>query len=221
MGKTRIESKREAENTRKVFDEVQKCDADSVDSIEVDVERIDVRFHHWTSQIITVKFCGEADIASGDVEFDAYILRNRLYVETKVKGIVETSDLKLDIWLPGNIFDEIRVNGNSAQVEINSGVVARLVRVETLSGNIDIRAIFIKAIVKSAFMQEHIKATVHVLETGGVSGVDPTTVQRMIDDQKKRVNVEQITPAELDMVMPDLVLISDILDGTRPYSSLK
>lgn len=149
MGKTRIESKREAKNTRKVFDEVQKCDADSVDSIEVDVERIDVRFHHWTSQIITVKFCGEADIASGDVEFDAYILRNRLYVETKVKGIVETSDLKLDIWLPGNIFDEIRVNGNSAQVEINSGVVARLVRVETLSGNIDIRAIFIKAIVKS------------------------------------------------------------------------
>ncbi len=79
----------------------------------------------------------------------------------------------------------------------------------------------LKAIVKSAFMQEHIKATVHVLETGGVSGVDPTTVQRMIDDQKKRVNVEQITPAELDMVMPDLVLISDILDGTRPYSSLK
>lgn len=149
MEKTRLESKREAENTRKVFDEVQKCDADSVDSIEVDVERIDVRFHHWTSQIITVKFCGEADIASGDIEFDTYILRNRLYVETKVKGIVETSNLKLDIWLPGNIFDEIRVNGNSAQVEINSGVVARLVRVETLSGNIDIRAIFIKAIVKS------------------------------------------------------------------------
>ena len=138
MGKTRIESKREAKKTRKVFDKVQKCDADSVDSIEVDVERIDVRFHHWTSQIITVKFCGEADIASGDVEFDAYILRNRLYVETKVKGIVETSNLKLDIWLPGNIFDEIRVNGNSAQVEINSGVVARLVRVETLSGNIAI-----------------------------------------------------------------------------------
>ncbi len=149
MEKTRLESKREAENTRKVFDKVQKCDADSVDSIEVDVERIDVRFHHWTSQIITVKFCGEADIASGDIEFDTYILRNRLYVETKVKGIVETSNLKLDIWLPGNIFDEIRVNGNSAQVEINSGVVARLVRVETLSGNIDIRAIFIKAIVKS------------------------------------------------------------------------
>ena len=149
MGKTRLESKSAKKTARKVFDEVQKCDADSVDSIEVDVERIDVRFHHWTSQIITVKFCGEADIASGDIEFDTYILRNRLYVETKVKGIVETSDLKLDIWLPGNIFDEIRVNGNSAQVEINSGVVARLVRVETLSGNIDIRAIFIKAIVKS------------------------------------------------------------------------
>lgn len=96
MGKTRIESKREAKKTRKVFDKVQKCDADSVDSIEVDVERIDVRFHHWTSQIITVKFCGEADIASGDVEFDAYILRNRLYVETKVKGQVILK-LKLSI----------------------------------------------------------------------------------------------------------------------------
>lgn len=149
MKKTREESKNVPKRTRKVFDEVQKCDADLVDAIEVDVERIDVRLNQWTSKTITIKFYGEADIASGDVEFDAYILRNRLYVETKVKGIVETSDLKLDIWLPGNIFDEIRVNGNSAQVEINSGVVARLVRVETLSGNIDIRAIFIKAIVKS------------------------------------------------------------------------
>ncbi len=79
----------------------------------------------------------------------------------------------------------------------------------------------LKAIVKSAFMQEHIKATVHVLETGGVSGVDSVTVQRMIDDQKQRINVEQITPGELDMVMPDLILISDILDGSRPYSSFK
>ena len=149
MAKTSQKRTRGKVEARKVFDEVQKCDADFVESIEVDVTKIDVRFHQWTSQIITVKFWGEADVTSGDVEFDTYILRNRLYVVTNVKGIVKTSDLKLDIWLPGEIFSEIKVKGSSAKVEINSGVAARLIRVETFSGNIVLSAIFIKAVVKS------------------------------------------------------------------------
>ena len=70
-------------------------------------------------------------------------------VSGNVKGIVKTSDLKLDIWLPGEIFSEIKVKGSSAKVEINSGVTARLIRVETFSGNIVLSAIFIKAVVKS------------------------------------------------------------------------
>lgn len=79
----------------------------------------------------------------------------------------------------------------------------------------------LKAIVKSAFLQEHIRATVHVLQSGGVGKVDQSAVQRMIEDQKQRMNVEQITEAELEMVMPNLATISDILDGTRPFSALR
>ena len=78
-----------------------------------------------------------------------------------------------------------------------------------------------KAIVKSAFLQEHVKSTIRMLEQGGASGVDGSAVQRMIDEQKQRLGVEKISPAEIDMVTPDLVLISDILDGTKPFSKIK
>ena len=78
-----------------------------------------------------------------------------------------------------------------------------------------------KAIVKSAFLQEHVKSTIRMLEQGGASGVDGSAVQRMIDEQKQRLGVEKISPAEIDMVTPDLVLISDILDGTKPISKIK
>ncbi len=60
-----------------------------------------------------------------------------------------------------------------------------------------------------------------MLEQGGASGVDGSAVQRMIDEQKQRLGVEKISPAEIDMVTPDLVLISDILDGTKPFSKIK
>lgn len=79
----------------------------------------------------------------------------------------------------------------------------------------------LKAIVKSAFMQEHIKATENMLKSGGNTDIDSTIMQRMLADQKQRMNIEQITPEEIDMVMPDLVLISDILDGTKTLSALK
>ena len=60
-----------------------------------------------------------------------------------------------------------------------------------------------------------------MLEQGGASDVDGSAVQRMIDEQKQRLDVEKISPAEIDMVTPDLVLISDILDGTKPFSKIK
>ena len=149
MEKTRLESKREAKKTRKVFDEVQKCDADSVDSIEVDVERIDVRFHHWTSKTITVKFFGEADISSGDIEFDTYIIQNKLYVTIKVRGIVEVSDLKLDIWLPGRLFEVIQLKASSGNIEIDGGIAVKTLKIDTLSGDVNVNATYIRAIVNT------------------------------------------------------------------------
>lgn len=79
-----------------------------------------------------------------------------------------------------------------------------------------------KAIVKSAFLQNHIKSTIHVLETQmGAQGVDGATVKRMIEEQKQRINVEKISSDEIKMVTPNLVLISDILDGNKPYQYVK
>ena len=78
-----------------------------------------------------------------------------------------------------------------------------------------------KAIIKSAFLQEHIKSTELMLEQSGTSGIDAVTVQRMIDEQKQRTEVEKISQDEIKMVMPDLVLISDILDGSKPFSKIK
>lgn len=79
-----------------------------------------------------------------------------------------------------------------------------------------------KAIVKSAFLQDHIKSTIKVLQTQmSGQGVDAVTVERMIDSQKQRINVEKISPEEIEMVTPNLVLISDILDGSKPYQDVK
>lgn len=149
MGKTRLESKSAKKTARKVFDEVQKCDADSVDSIEVDVERIDVRFHQWTSKTITVKFFGEADISSGDIEFDTYIIQNKLYVTIKVRGIVEVSDLKLDIWLPGRLFEVIQLKASSGNIEIDGGIAVKTLKIDTLSGDVNVNATYIRAIVNT------------------------------------------------------------------------
>lgn len=79
-----------------------------------------------------------------------------------------------------------------------------------------------KAIVKSAFLQEHIKSTIAMLESqAGQSGVYGQNAQRLIDEQKQRINVEKISSDEINMVTPNLVLISDILDGTKPYQYVK
>ena len=185
MKKTREESKNAVKRTRRVFDELQKCDADLVDAIEVDATKIDVRLYQWSSQIITVKFCGEADIASGDIEFDTYVLRRRLCVVTKVKGIVETSNLKLDIWIPGDIFDEISVKANSKKVEINSGIAARILRVENFSGDINMSAIFIKAIVKSndgnvnMYINAQSRADAQISTLRGDISIFPRNVRRV------------------------------------------
>ena len=146
MGKTRLESKKTA---RKVFDEVQKCDADLVDAIEVDVEKIDVRLHQWTSKTITVKFFGEADISSGDIEFDTYIIQNKLFVTIKVRGIVEVSDLKLDIWLPGRLFEVIQLKTSSGNIEIDGGIAVKTLKIDTPSGDVNVNATYIRAIVNT------------------------------------------------------------------------
>lgn len=79
-----------------------------------------------------------------------------------------------------------------------------------------------KAIVKSAFLQEHIRSTISMLESqASESGVYGQNAQRMIDEQKQRINVEKISKDEINMVTPNLVLISDILDGTKPYQYVK
>ena len=149
MGKTRLESKSAKKTARKVFDEVQKCDADLVDAIEVDVEKIDVRLHQWTSKTITVKFFGEADISSGDIEFDTYIIQNKLFVTIKVRGIVEVSDLKLDIWLPGRLFEVIQLKTSSGNIEIDGGIAVKTLKIDTPSGDVNVNATYIRAIVNT------------------------------------------------------------------------
>ena len=149
MKKTRLESKSAKKTARKVFDEVQKCDADLVDAIEVDVEKIDVRLHQWTSKTITVKFFGEADISSGDIEFDTYIIQNKLFVSIKVRGIVEVSDLKLDIWLPGRLFEVIQLKTSSGNIEIDGGIAVKTLKIDTLSGDVNVNATYIRAIVNT------------------------------------------------------------------------
>lgn len=76
----------------------------------------------------------------------------------------------------------------------------------------------LKTIVKTAFWQEHAQSTEQMLRQ---SEMDESAVQRMIDEQKQRLTVGKVTPAEVEMVKPDLILISDILDGTKTRSKIK
>lgn len=80
-----------------------------------------------------------------------------------------------------------------------------------------------KAIVKSAFLQEHIKSTINTLQSQASGSADSygRNAQQMIDEQRQRLNVEKISQDELNMVTPNLILISDILDGTKLYQYVK
>lgn len=134
---------------RKEFSELQKCDGDIVDSVVIDTTSVDVNVHQWTSSNITVKFEGEANVISGDIEFECYIIKRKLYVTTSTKGNITDQDLKLDVWLPPRLFSSLTVKGTSSNVCINKGVYARFVEVQTSSGNIRVGAAFVKSNLKT------------------------------------------------------------------------
>lgn len=129
----------------RVFDEFQKCDGSSILSVEIETTSIDVEIHQWNSRYITVKFKGEANLQSGDIEFETYIIDWRLFICLKTKGIITDSNLKFEVWIPSVILESLIVRTKSANVLIENGIFIRLLDVETVTGNIDINAVFVQA----------------------------------------------------------------------------
>lgn len=134
---------------KKEFSELQKCDGDIVDSIVIDTTSVDVNVHQWTSSNITVKLEGEANVKSGDIEFECYIINRKLYITINTKGTIVDEDLKFDVWLPAKLFNSLTVKGISSNVCIDKGVYARSIEVQTSSGNMKIGATFLKANLRS------------------------------------------------------------------------
>lgn len=137
------------ETNIKRFNEIQKCDGDIVDGIVIETASVDVSIHQWTSSNITVKLDGEANVTSGNVDFDCYIIDRKLYIKINTNGIIVNQDLEFDVWLPPRLFNSLTIRGDSADVCIDKGIYARSVEVQTISGNIKVGAAFVKANLRS------------------------------------------------------------------------
>lgn len=133
----------------KRFNEIQKCDEDLVDSIAIETTSVDVSIHQWTSSNITIKLYGEANVTSGNIDFDCYIKARKLYIKINTNGIIVNQDLEFDIWMPARLFNSLTVKGNSASICIDKGIYAKSVDVQTVSGNIKVSATFVKVNLRS------------------------------------------------------------------------
>lgn len=161
---------------------------------------------------------------------DTYSIERPVYGSGELVSIVEMNNF-LEVWaeyLQSDISDI-----GSRQLSLTMGKASEKFPLEMISWlakrgwNAD-RFFYVeqrlKAIVKSAFLQEHIRSTIAILEKQADAERNPQVadnIRRLIAAQKQRINVEKISPEELAMVMPNLVLISDILDGTKPYRYVK
>lgn len=133
----------------KKFSEIQKCDGEIVDSIVIDATSVSVNVHQWISSNITVKFEGEANVISGDVEFECYIIDRKLYITVNTKGIVVNQFLEFDVWLPTKAFNRLIVRTTYSDICIDRGVYARNIEVQTYSGNMKVCATFVSANLRS------------------------------------------------------------------------
>lgn len=76
------------------------------------------------------------------------------------------------------------------------------------------------SVVKSAFLKKHSVDTIKVLEIQLAAEKDPqirANIENVIKSQQQLMNVEKVSDGEINMVLPDLNNISEILEGKAVY----
>jgi len=125
---------------KKIFDERKQKSSRNIQKILVDAEIGNVNFFATDLNDFDIHFHGSA-ILSHDVIFDVEIIENQMKIIVKFNGCNISGNLILDIALPKKVYKEIFVTTNLGDVVLKNDVVVEKLRVKTMSGSIDSKAI--------------------------------------------------------------------------------
>lgn len=132
----------------KKYDERKSETAENVEKITVDSTIADVNMLVSDSSDIEVHFYGEAKL-NNDLNLDIQHRKDEVIIKLKYEGTCSNGNLKLDIAIPNKQYEVIKVESASADINLNEGVSAKCIEVETSSGDIITDATFAKTNISS------------------------------------------------------------------------
>lgn len=134
---------------RKTFNEFKGCEGSEVDAVRISSTSFDVNVHQSETSKIIVKLCGEALVEDGDVSFEIFIDTRVLFINLEVEGILVSSDIKFDVYLPSKMFKKLFVEAEVSDIFISSGVFVQKLETHVASGNIKTSATVRRAKLKA------------------------------------------------------------------------
>ena len=125
----------------KKFDEKKTEAADKVEKIKINSSSVDVNISASNSSNIETYFYGLANV-DGEIKFDVQLVNRELKITLEFEGSSYDGDLKLDVVVPYKTFKMIFAKSSSADIILNEGVLTEQLKVETMSGDVEIEAMF-------------------------------------------------------------------------------
>lgn len=73
-----------------------------------------------------------------------------------------------------------------------------------------------KSIVKTALLEKHIQSNMDVLKQNQ-DATSSTNLRKIIEEQKRTLNIEKVSPEELALIRPNVEYINEVLEGKAVY----
>ncbi len=177
------------ENThKKEYSELQKCDGDRIDSIVIDTTSIDVYVHQWNSSNVTVHLEGAAIVEKGEVELSTYVLERKLICTIQTQCVLESSSLRLDIWLPNVVYKSISIRGTTSNIYVESGIFTKFVDIYTSSGSVKVDATFVKAKINTNTADVDVRFSACSKVNAKISTIDGNIAIQLLNVRKVKLN---------------------------------
>ena len=127
----------------KEYDERKTEIAEDVENIIVDSTIADVNISVSDSSNIEVHFYGEAKL-DNDLNLDIEHKKDDVIIKLKYKGTSVNENLKLDISIPNNQYNLIKVESVSANISLSECISAKRIELNTSSGDVITDATFVE-----------------------------------------------------------------------------
>ncbi len=127
----------------KEYDERKTEIAEDVENIIVDSTIADVNISVSDSSNIEVHFYGEAKL-DNDLNLDIEHKKDDVIIKLKYNGTSVNENLKLDISIPNNQYNLIKVESASANISLSECISAKRIELNTSSGDVITDATFVE-----------------------------------------------------------------------------